>query len=88
MLGRRHSKTIILLTNVDQTSLETDFSIKICRQMAIENTVSGDFCSAFAFDWRPHVVSMDRQISQRRDRKGSSQKSKGVYTVVQRLFII
>ena len=30
--GRRQSKTSILSTNVDQNSLETEFSIAICRQ--------------------------------------------------------
>ena len=39
---RRQSKTLILSTNVDQKSLETELSIAICR-MAIENTVSSDF---------------------------------------------
>ena len=29
--GRRQSKTLILSTNVDQKSLETEFSIAICR---------------------------------------------------------
>ena len=29
--GRRQSKTLILATNVDQKSLETEFSIVICR---------------------------------------------------------
>ena len=29
--GRRQSKTSILSTNVDQKSLETEFSIAICR---------------------------------------------------------
>ena len=42
--GRRQSKTPILSRNVDQKSLETEFSIAICCQlMAIENTVSIDF---------------------------------------------
>ena len=31
-LGRRQSKTLILSTDVDQKSLETEFSIAICRQ--------------------------------------------------------
>ena len=39
---RWQSKTLILSTNVDQISLETAFSIAICRQMAIEKTVSSD----------------------------------------------
>ena len=30
-LGRRQTKTLILSTNVDQTSLETEFLIAICR---------------------------------------------------------
>ena len=38
--GRRQSKTSILSMNVDKNSLETEFSIAICRQMAIVNTVS------------------------------------------------
>ena len=46
-LGRRQSKTLILSRNVDHKSIETVFSIAICRptvrQMAIENTVSIDF---------------------------------------------
>ena len=29
--GRRQSKTLLLSTNVDQKSLETEFSIAICR---------------------------------------------------------
>ena len=29
--GRRQSKTLILSTNVDQKSIETEFSIVICR---------------------------------------------------------
>ena len=46
---RRQSKTLILSMDVDQKSLETEFSIAICRQspdcrqIAIENTVSRDF---------------------------------------------
>ena len=41
---RRQSKTLILSINLDQESLETMFSIAICRrQMAIKNTVSNDF---------------------------------------------
>ena len=31
--GKRQSKTLILSTNVDQKSLETEFSIAICRQI-------------------------------------------------------
>ena len=30
-LGRRQSKTFILSTNLDKKSLETEFSIAICR---------------------------------------------------------
>ena len=44
--GRRQSKTPILSRNVDKKSIETEFSIAICRpkrQIAIENTVSIDF---------------------------------------------
>ena len=50
-LDRRQSKTLILSKNVDQNSLETEFSI--ChlspnwRQMAIKNTVSSDFLFTF-----------------------------------------
>ena len=42
---RRQPKTLILSTNVDQESLETDFLFAIYRptEMAIENTVSIDF---------------------------------------------
>ena len=29
--GRRQSKTLVLATNVDKKSLETEFSIAICR---------------------------------------------------------
>ena len=40
----RQSKTLILSTNVDKKSLVAE----ICRQtMAVENTVSSDFLSAF-----------------------------------------
>ena len=42
----RQSKTLILLTNVDRKSIDTEFSIADWRQMAIVNTVSRDFCSA------------------------------------------
>ena len=41
--GRRQSKTSILATNVDKNPLETELSIAIWRQTAIENTVSSDF---------------------------------------------
>ena len=42
--GRRQSKTPILSRNVDQKSIETVFSIVICRPtMAIENTASIEF---------------------------------------------
>ena len=45
--GRRQSKTLILSTNVDKKSLETEFLIAIMspnwRQMTIKNTVSCDF---------------------------------------------
>ena len=34
MPGRRQSKTPILSRNVDQKSLETEFSIAICRHVA------------------------------------------------------
>ena len=47
---RRQSKTLLLSTEVHHTSLETEFSIVICRQMAIENTVSGDFQSRFSIN--------------------------------------
>ena len=40
---RWQSKTLILSRNVDKKSLETEFSIAIYRQMAIENTISNDF---------------------------------------------
>ena len=36
--GRRQSKTLILSTDIDKKSLETEFSIAICRP-----TVSSDF---------------------------------------------
>ena len=44
---KRQSKTLILSTDVDQKSLETEFSIAIYfslnwRQITIENTVSSD----------------------------------------------
>ena len=39
--GRHQSKKIILSTNVDQKSLETEFLVG--RQMAKENTVFSDF---------------------------------------------
>ena len=44
--GRRQSKTLILLTNIEQKWLETVFLIAICGptdEMAFENTVSSDF---------------------------------------------
>ena len=43
--GWRKLKTLILLTNVDQKSLETEFAIAICHQMslAIGNIVYIDF---------------------------------------------
>ena len=45
--GRRQSKTLILSTYLDQKSLETYYLIASnWRQMAMENTVSSDFCSA------------------------------------------
>ena len=47
---RRQSKTLILSTDVDQNSCETVFDCHLSpdwRQMAIENTVSSDFRSAF-----------------------------------------
>ena len=34
---RRQSKTLILSTNVDQKSIETEFSIVICRRLSIVN---------------------------------------------------
>ena len=51
---RRQSKTLILSTNVDQKSLETDYRLPFVatratngnldwRQMAIESIVSNDF---------------------------------------------
>ena len=44
----RQSKTLILSTNVDKKSLVAEFLVAICRQtMAVENTVSSDFLSAF-----------------------------------------
>ena len=44
----RQSKTLILSTNVDKKSLVAEFKVEICRQtMAVENTVSSDFLSAF-----------------------------------------
>ena len=49
--GRRQSKTLIISTNLDQKSLETEHSIAMLspdwRQMVIENTVSSDFWSVF-----------------------------------------
>ena len=58
--GRRQSKTPILSRNIDLKSLETEFSIAIWRQMAIENTVSIVFLSAIVdsvFDCRlPGVI--------------------------------
>ena len=41
--GRLQSKALILSKNVDQKSLKTEFSIAICRQLAIKNTVSSNF---------------------------------------------
>ena len=41
--GRRQSKTLILSTNVDQKSIETDFSIVICRPIGNHNTISCDY---------------------------------------------
>ena len=44
---KRQSKRLILSTNVDQKSLETEFLMAICcltgEKMAIKNTVSIDF---------------------------------------------
>ena len=55
--GRRQSKTPILSRNVDQKSLETEFVFDChlsphWQQMAIENTVSIDFWSAYVDCWQ------------------------------------
>ena len=42
---RPQSIMLILSMNVDLRSLETEFLIAVCRQMAIENTVSSDLRS-------------------------------------------
>ena len=39
---RRHSKMLILSTDIDKKSLETEF-FDVGRQMAIKNIVSSDF---------------------------------------------
>ena len=47
---RRQSKMLILSTEVDKKSLETELSIAICHptgHMAIKNTISSDFSSTF-----------------------------------------
>ena len=45
--GRRQPKTLILSTNVDQNSIETEFSIVICRPIVNPKHHFLRFLSAF-----------------------------------------
>ena len=53
---RRQSKTLILSTNVDQKSLETEFSIVICRQSADWRQMAIKKLFLAIFDPRPSIV--------------------------------
>ena len=53
--GRRQSKTPILSRNVDQKSLETEFSIAICRHTGDKRQLKTLFLSIFY----PHSSVVD-----------------------------
>ena len=52
-LDRRRSKTSILLTNVDQKSLETEFLIAICHQLG--DKLLSKTLFLVSFDLRPSI---------------------------------
>ena len=59
-MDRQQSKMLMLSTNVDKKSLETEFSIAIChptgKQLAIKYTVSSDFWLLRAFSIAAYLV--------------------------------
>ena len=58
----RQSKTLILSTNVDQKSLETGFSIAICRPIFRLPCVARFFDCHVSPDWRQMAIKISVKI--------------------------